>query len=215
MLQNIFSHRPPLYDVFDKAESYALHPPCKCKFARFMFHWIAIWLILEKINIYNFYVYHQITIWLIYANLLNGNFLVNIKIVNIYLFPKLTKLPFGWFGNWSILGTLRKPMTCVKNSVHRARCAYQGVCVAAGVGIHGRGAYMAGGVCGGGMRGRGACMTGGMCGRMACMAGVIRGGDMRGRRDGHCNGRYASYWNAFLFYMEFWKHFRFPRLKFE
>ena len=28
----------------------------------------------------------------------------------------------------------------------------------------------------------------------ACMAG-----GMRGRRDGHCSGRYASYWNAFLF----------------
>ena len=28
MLQNIFSHRPRLYDVFDKAELYALHPPC-------------------------------------------------------------------------------------------------------------------------------------------------------------------------------------------
>ena len=28
MLQNIFSHRPPLYDVFNKAELYALHVPC-------------------------------------------------------------------------------------------------------------------------------------------------------------------------------------------
>ena len=28
----------------------------------------------------------------------------------------------------------------------------------------------------------------------ACMAG-----GMRGMRDGHCRGRYASYWNAFLF----------------
>ena len=27
MLQNIFSHRPPLYDVFDQAELYALPPP--------------------------------------------------------------------------------------------------------------------------------------------------------------------------------------------
>ena len=31
MLQNIFSHRPPLYDVFDKAELYVLHAPCTCK----------------------------------------------------------------------------------------------------------------------------------------------------------------------------------------
>ena len=25
------------------------------------------------------------------------------------------------------------------------------------------------------------------------------GGGVRGRREGHCSGRYASYWNAFLF----------------
>ena len=32
------------------------------------------------------------------------------------------------------------------------------------------------------------------------MAGGIHGnGGMRGRRDGHCSGWYASYWNAFLF----------------
>ena len=52
--------------------------------------------------------------------------------------------------------------------------------------------------------------------RRGCMAGVcVVGGDMharghawqgacvargvRGRRDGHCNGRYAPYWNTFLF----------------
>ena len=29
-----------------------------------------------------------------------------------------------------------------------------------------------------------------------CMAG----GGLRGRRDGHCSGRYASYWNAFLLF---------------
>ena len=28
MLQNLFSHRSPLYDVFDKAELYVLHAPC-------------------------------------------------------------------------------------------------------------------------------------------------------------------------------------------
>ena len=28
MLQNIFSHRPPLYDVFDKAELCVLHESC-------------------------------------------------------------------------------------------------------------------------------------------------------------------------------------------
>ena len=28
ILQNVFSHRPPLYDLFDKAEFHALHTPC-------------------------------------------------------------------------------------------------------------------------------------------------------------------------------------------
>ena len=41
---------------------------------------------------------------------------------------------------------------------------------------------MTGGVCGGG----GACIASGMHGRG------------HGRRDGHCSGWYASYWNAFL-----------------
>ena len=36
----------------------------------------------------------------------------------------------------------------------------------------------------------------GMCGRWGvCMA---RGA--RGRRDGHCSGRYTSYWNVFLYF---------------
>ena len=67
---------------------------------------------------------------------------------------------------------------CVKNSVHR------GVCMAGG---------MHGGV-------QGACMAGGRV-VGACMAGGVHGRGMRGRRDGHCSGRYASYWNAFLFTM--------------
>ena len=54
----------------------------------------------------------------------------------------------------------------------------------------------------GGVRGQGD-----MCGGGACMAGGMHdqsyawpgGGGVRGRRDGHCRGRYASYWNAFLF----------------
>ena len=46
----------------------------------------------------------------------------------------------------------------------------------------------------GGMRGRGACMAGGTC--MA--GGCAWQGAMCGRRNGHCSGRYASYWNAFL-----------------
>ena len=48
------------------------------------------------INIYNLHVYDWITIQSIYVNLSNGNYVVNIKIVNIYLFPKCTKLPLSW-----------------------------------------------------------------------------------------------------------------------
>ena len=45
----------------------------------------------------------------------------------------------------------------------------------------------------GGMHGEGACVVGSMHGRGLCGMGV------HGRRDGHCSGQYASYWNAFLF----------------
>ena len=75
-------------------------------------------------------------------------------------------------------GKVMFSQVCVKNSVHRE-------------GMHGRG-----GLC---------VVKGGMCGKGgACMA---KGeGIVRGRRDGLCSGRYASYWNAFLF------PFRFRRL---
>ena len=52
------------------------------------------------------------------------------------------------------------------------------------------------GVCMQGMHGRGHVWQG------ACMEGVYMaeaGGGMRGMRYDHCSGRYASYWNAFLF----------------
>ena len=48
------------------------------------------------------------------------------------------------------------------------------------------GACMAGGVCG----------RGGMCSRGVCMAGGVRGRYYEIRS---MSGRYASYWNAFLF----------------
>ena len=60
-------------------------------------------------------------------------------------------------------------------------------------GVHGRG----------GMPGRGwymwqgACVAGNHAWQRTCMAG-----GMRGRRDGHCSRRYASYWNAFLFFFK-------------
>ena len=58
-----------------------------------------------------------------------------------------------------------------------------GGCVA-GLFIAGGSAWQ-GGVRGWGMHGRGAHVWRG-------------GGGVHGRRDGHCNGRHASYWNAFL-----------------
>ena len=69
-------------------------------------------------------------------------------------------------------------------------------------GMHGMGACVAGRD----MHDRG-CVAGGRCGKGVC---VVWGAcmawehawqeDMRGRRDGHCSERYASYWNAFLFF---------------
>ena len=71
--------------------------------------------------------------------------------------------------------------------------------------MHGRGACVVGGMCvagghawQGGMCGRWACVAGG-----ACMVGHAWSGGMRGRRDDHCIGRYASYWNAFLLFLLF------------
>ena len=64
-------------------------------------------------------------------------------------------------------------------------------------GMHGRGGGMHGrGV----MRGRGVCMAGGACVALGGVWhwGVCGIGVMLGRRDGHCSGRYTSYWNAFL-----------------
>ena len=53
---------------------------------------MVIWSILEKEK---YCVYHQITIHQICITLLNGNSVVLMKIVNIYLFPKLTEWQFG------------------------------------------------------------------------------------------------------------------------
>ena len=61
--------------------------------------------------------------------------------------------------------------------------------------VHGGGACMAGGVHGRMCVWWGAYMVGGISWQGACIA---RGG-VRGRRDGHCSGWYASYWNAFYF----------------
>ena len=46
----------------------------------------------------------------------------------------------------------------------------------------------------------GACMVEGMYGKEVCMAGGCAWqGGVRDSRDGHCSGRYASYWKTFLF----------------
>ena len=65
--------------------------------------------------------------------------------------------------------------------------------------------FTEGGMCGrghawqGDIHGRGhALHDGGMHGRGACVAGGVHG-----RRDGHCSGRYATYWNAFLLLLLF------------
>ena len=78
------------------------------------------------------------------------------------------------------------------------RCTWQGgacmvgrVCMAED--MHGRGHTWQGGLHGSGR----ACMAGGTC--MARRGHARQGGGVRGRRDGHCSGRYASYWKAFLF----------------
>ena len=67
----------------------------------------------------------------------------------------------------------------------QGECAWQGVCVAGG------GPVLQGGVFGRGVNGRGACRTGGM----HAMHPPGRYYEIQSMR-----GRYASYWNAFLFY---------------
>ena len=63
-------------------------------------------------------------------------------------------------------------------------CAWHGGACMAREGMHGMGAWVAGGgVHGRGHGWQGACVTVGV----------------HDRRNGHCSGRYALYWNAFLF----------------
>ena len=70
---------------------------------------------------------------------------------------------------------------------------------------------MAGGMCvvgsvcvAGGMHGGRACMAGSGHGGVECVVVVVgEGGGVRGRRYGHCSGRYAFFWNAFLLRNEF------------
>ena len=87
-------------------------------------------------------------------------------------------------------------------------CVAWGACVAGGhwwqEGSNGEGGhvwqehvYMTGG-----MHGRGHAWQGGMHGRgCAWQGGHVWQGSICGRRHGHCTGRYASYWNAFLLHV--------------
>ena len=59
---------------------------------------------------------------------------------------------------------------------------------------------MAGGMHGGGGHAwQWSCVAGGVHGRGYVWQRCAWQGGMLGRIDGHCSGRYASYWNAFLF----------------
>ena len=75
----------------------------------------------------------------------------------------------------SSCGKVMFSQACVKNSVHRGGGMR-------GRGVHGRGSYMVGG-----MRCRGRAWQG----ERTCM------------RDSHWSGRYAAYWNVFLFQCPF------------
>ena len=75
-------------------------------------------------------------------------------------------------------------------------------------GMCGRGACMAGGVCGrrgkhggGGMHGRRRVWQEGQAWRGACMACMLPSTGSRYYEIRSMSGRYASYWNAFLFFV--------------
>ena len=129
---------------------------------------------------------------------------------------KITKMWYQWthqmIVHWSLLGLLRSFLPPA-NKVCEGN-VFTGVCLSKG------GACMAGGACvaeGHAWQGVcmvGACMPGGHAWQGVCMArGCAWWGHMWqeafmvwgvwcGRRDGHRSGRYASYWNAFLFIIE-------------
>ena len=82
---------------------------------------------------------------------------------------------------------------CMAGRMHGGGHVWQGAYVAGG--MHGRGMH------GGGVHGTEACVVGHAY-HGVCMEGGMHGrgdGDMHDRRDAHCSGLYASYWNAFLF----------------
>ena len=86
---------------------------------------------------------------------------------------------------------------CVKNSVHKGGHVWQGgPCMV--------GACMAGGMYSGGMHGRGHAWWGACVAGVACMPHMPPLDTMRYGQS-MCR-QYASYWNAFLFYLYMCKH---------
>ena len=120
-------------------------------------------------------------------------------------------LNFGsWWPIWikniitirnSSCGKVMFSQACVKNSVHGGACLARGACVVGGYAwqeghVWRRGMCGREGMCDGGHAWHwGYVWQGAVHGWGACVA---RGG-VCGSRDSHCSGRYASYWNAFLF----------------
>ena len=83
---------------------------------------------------------------------------------------------------------------CGRRGMHGGETCMVGVYVAGGCmgGVHGRGCAWQGVCMAGGV---GTCVAGGPTWQEVCVAGE---GDMHDRKNGYCSGRYASYWNTFL-----------------
>ena len=81
---------------------------------------------------------------------------------------------------------------------------WQGVCMAGGHVWWG--ACIAGAACVAGE----VCKTEGPCGRGHVWQGACVAGGVHGRRDGHCRGWYASYWNPFLLFKDHYTNIPVP-----
>ena len=100
-------------------------------------------------------------------------------VLSVYLPVNLFRdinIPVQFLSSYRPQTKLRKGnilQACVKNSVHGEGHLWQGVCMERG---------------------------GDMCGRVVHGRGAsVAGWSVHGRKDRHCSGQYASYWNAFLY----------------
>ena len=163
--------------------------------------------------------YHQICfidIYILWIETVQNVMLMH-KLMRIHIVFLLKAITACLTQLWSVTaspcGKVMFSQTCVKNSVGGVCMAggraWQGACM---VGVHTRGC-MAVGVC---VCGRWACMAEvcvgvcawqGMCmarghawqGGMRCgVEGMCGGRGAACKRDSHCSGWYASYWNAFF-----------------